>query len=47
MAWRRRAGEPSFSSAELARRFRLTDVSRIGPDVRLVAYPPDEQTRTD
>jgi diaminohydroxyphosphoribosylaminopyrimidine deaminase / 5-amino-6-(5-phosphoribosylamino)uracil reductase len=32
-------GGPGAASIELARRFRLEEVTRIGPDVRLVAYP--------
>ncbi len=30
---------PGAASIDLARRFRLEEVTRIGPDVRLVAYP--------
>jgi diaminohydroxyphosphoribosylaminopyrimidine deaminase/5-amino-6-(5-phosphoribosylamino)uracil reductase len=30
---------PGAASIDLARRFRLDEVTRIGPDVRLVAYP--------
>jgi diaminohydroxyphosphoribosylaminopyrimidine deaminase/5-amino-6-(5-phosphoribosylamino)uracil reductase len=32
---------PGAASIELARRFRLAEVTRIGPDVRLVAYPEE------
>jgi diaminohydroxyphosphoribosylaminopyrimidine deaminase/5-amino-6-(5-phosphoribosylamino)uracil reductase len=32
---------PGAASIELARRYRLAEVTRIGPDVRLVAYPEE------
>lgn len=32
-------GGPGAASIDLARRFRLEEVTRIGPDVRVVAYP--------
>jgi hypothetical protein len=34
-------GGPGAASIDLAHRFRLVDVDRIGPDIRLVALPAD------